>query len=223
MRIIVTAGPTRERIDAVRFITNASSGKMGCAVAATAARAGHEVTLLAGESVSAAGLPESCAVDRFVSAEDLRNLLEKQFGDCGALVMAAAVGDFRLEKPFTGKVPRGGGPITVRLVPTEDILAGLGGRKRPGQVIVAFAVEDGPAGEIEAKARSEMAVKNADYVVLNTPSAMGADRSRACVLDPAGIVLPWADRTKESLGEEIVRLLGRTGADHRTGRPGRRA
>ena len=275
MRIIVTAGPTREYIDSVRFITNASSGQMGCAVAEAAARARHEVTLLLGEGANSVGCADSsrrgcfrreesahgipaqaepsgqqdsvcssqtsstpyCVVP-FVSVQDLKADLEERFDQCDALVMAAAVGDFRPEKILPYKLSRRDGPMTLKLYPTEDILAGLGQRKRAGQIIVAFAVEDVTpeqvelAGEaldgtflgesiagaradiegtlhaaVESKARAEMIEKNADFVVLNTPAAMAADHSHACILSRGGIVLPWADRPKQVLAEHIVALL----------------
>ncbi len=202
MNVLVTAGPTREHIDHVRFITNASSGKMGYACAAAAAAAGHRVTLLTGPVCLA--LPTGCEVVRFVTVEELQRALEARFGACDALIMTAAVGDFRVDKPFTGKIPRAGGPIHLTLVPTEDILAHLGRRKRPGQVIVGFAVED---GRDEAKARVEMAAKNCDLMVLNTPAAMAADDSEACILSPGGVALPWQRRSKAELAGAIVRLL----------------
>jgi phosphopantothenoylcysteine decarboxylase/phosphopantothenate--cysteine ligase len=206
MRVIVTAGPTREYIDGVRFITNASSGRMGFAVAAAAVAAGHQVTLIAGNIPAAP--PAGCEVVPFVSVEDLRQALEKRFDACDALVMTAAVGDFRPEEVLPGKLSRRGGPITLRLVPTEDVLASLRPRKRKGQTIVAFAVEEGTPREIEAKALAEMAAKGGDFVVVNTPAAMAAARSRACILSSAGVVLSWAERDKEELAEEIVRLIG---------------
>ncbi|MCK4601451.1 MAG: phosphopantothenoylcysteine decarboxylase [Phycisphaerae bacterium] len=205
MRILVTAGPTREHIDTVRFITNASGGRMGCAVAAAAAKAGHDVTLLLGPT--AAAIPEGCDVVPFVSVDDLKEALEKRFDDCDALVMAAAVGDFRMEKPAPEKLRRSNGPITLRLLPTEDILAALARKKRKGRVIVAFAVKDGPEDEIVAKARAEMAAKGADYTVANTPAAMAADSSRACIISRDAVVLPWADRPKDQLAAEIVKLF----------------
>jgi phosphopantothenoylcysteine decarboxylase/phosphopantothenate--cysteine ligase len=212
MRIIVTAGPTREHIDSVRFITNASSGQMGCAVAAAAVRAGHEVTLLLGEGSSVC-LEEAelakIAIAPFVSVQDLKAALEQRFAACDALVMAAAVGDFRPEKALPFKLRRRSGPVTIKLYPTEDILADLGRHKQAGQVIVAFAVEDAAPETIEAKARGEMIEKNADFVVVNTPAAMAADHSYACILSRDATVLPWADRAKETLAEEIVSLLRR--------------
>jgi phosphopantothenoylcysteine decarboxylase/phosphopantothenate--cysteine ligase len=207
MRVIVTAGPTREHIDRVRFLTNASSGRMGYAVAMAAAEVGHHVLLLSGPVSLVA--PIGCEVVRFVSVADLAGELAARFGDCDALVMAAAVGDFRPEAPAAGKIPRGAGPVTIRLVPTEDVLAGLAGRKRPGQTVVAFAVEDPPPERAEAKARAEMTAKGADYVVVNTPAAIAAEESAACILSPAGLVLPWGRRAKRELAEEIVALLAR--------------
>lgn len=210
MRILVTAGPTREYIDAVRFITNASSGKMGCAAAVAAARAGHDVTLLCGpvcDELVASATHAKCKLVPFVSVADLKRALEERFDACDALVMAAAVGDFRPRKPFPSKLRRSDGPIVVSLFPTEDLLAGLAKRKRPGQVIVAFAVEVGTHQQVEAKARREMKQKNADYVVVNRPEAMAAEESEACILSPTSSVLSWAKRRKEDLAEEIVKLL----------------
>ena len=254
MRIIVTAGPTREYIDDVRFISNASSGRMGYAVAAAGAAAGHEVTLLAGPGVAEkrgqaafsagpaalpprksgtiqheplahpqglenrgqtpasrrAGTPESVPVFelvRFVTVDDLRAALAERFDECDALVMTAAVGDFRPERRVAGKIPRAGGPVMIRLVPTEDILAALTAGKRPGQIVVAFAVEALPPADAAAKAQAEMRRKGADFVVVNGPEAMEATRSRACVLDREGEVLAWVRRPKEDLAREIVRIV----------------
>jgi len=211
MRIIVTAGPTREYIDTVRFISNASSGRMGCAVAAAAAKAGYDVTLLLGKGATAGAeaTAAGCRVVPFETVDELKDAIEGRFADCDVLVMAAAVGDFRPAKRYPAKLPRSGGPITIQLIPTEDILGGLREKKRPDQMVIAFAVEDGPARQLEAKARSEMSNKGADYVVVNTPAAMGADESLACILSPAGAVLPWAKRSKQQLAGEILKLLVR--------------
>jgi phosphopantothenoylcysteine decarboxylase/phosphopantothenate--cysteine ligase len=216
MHILVTAGPTREYIDAVRFITNGSSGRMGYAVAAAAARRGHTVTLLTGPvglkppAARASGKyarPTRIRVVPFVSVEDLAAAMRKHFDAADAVVMAAAVGDFRPEKVLAGKLRRADGPITLRLVPTQDVLAAVAAKKRKGQIVFAFAVESGPRREIVAKARAEMARKYADFVLLNTPAAMGAEESAACILSPEGVVLPWARRPKAALASAIVRML----------------
>ena len=208
MRILITAGPTREHIDPVRFITNASSGRMGLAVAAAGVAAGHQVTLLHAAGMDVHALPPQVERATFVSVADLKALLHERFGGCDTLVMAAAVGDFQVETYSPTKIPRRGGLITVRLIPTEDLLAGVAARRHEGQRIVAFAVEDGPRDQIEAKARGEMRTKGADYVVINRPEAMAAQASEACILSPAGVALPWGHRPKEDLAAEIVMLLG---------------
>jgi len=211
MRIIVTAGPTREYLDTVRFITNASSGRMGIAVAMAAARTGHDVTLLAGpvclSLLDEPAREEKVTVVPFVTVAELGSALAERFESCDALVMAAAVGDFRPERTLPSKLHRKGGPVTVRLFPTEDVLASLKSRRRSGQIVIAFAVEDGPQREIESKARQELAQKGADFVVLNTPVAMAAADSRACILSAEGILLDWADRPKTTLAEDIVAIL----------------
>ena len=210
MRVIVTAGPTREYIDTVRFITNASSGRMGCALAQAAVEAGHQVTLLLAQSLvgsEATKLTRNTTLVPFVTVEDLKGRLKALLADSDALIMAAAVGDFRVEGPARSKLSRSAGPIDLRLLPTEDVVASAGAAKRDDQVIITFAVEDGAVDEAEAKARAEMAAKKADYVVVNTPAAIGSDDSRACILSASGVVLPWAVRTKQQLAREIVNLL----------------
>ena len=220
MHVIVTAGPTREYIDSVRFITNASSGRMGYACAELALAAGHEVTLISGPTALAA--PAGVELVQIVTVAELQAALEQRFDACDALLMAAAVGDFTVGGAATRKISRRNGPITLELVPTSDILEGLGRRRRQnippqcgglqkqrGQIIIGFAVEDENALE---KARAEMQRKNCDYYVLNGPAAMGPASSRACILGREGLVLPWASRDKRDLAGHIVGLLKTGGA-----------
>ena len=205
MRVIVTAGPTREYIDTVRFITNASSGKMGTACAAEAVAAGHEVTLITGPV--ALDPPDGVEVVPIVTAAELKEALVSRFEDADALIMAAAVGDFTVQPRQDSKIPRSSGPVRITLVPTEDVLAAAAERKRPGQIVIAFAVEEGPPEKAEAKARAEMAAKGADYVVVNSPAAMAADHSQACILSVDGIALPWTRQSKVQLARRIITLL----------------
>lgn len=207
MRVIVTAGPTREYIDTVRFISNASSGLMGYSIAAAAIGAGHDVTLLTGKV--SLPIPTGCVAVPFVSVDDLTGELGRRFDACDVLVMTAAVGDFRVEKPFDRKLSRKGGPVALTLIPTNDVLASVAARKRQGQRIIAFAVEEGTPEQMEAKARTELADKHADLVVVNTPAAMAVNESLAAVLSPTETLLPWARRPKKELAAEIVtRLIG---------------
>lgn len=205
MRVLITAGPTREYIDTVRFLSNASSGRMGIALANAALDAGHQVTLLLG-AVSP-DPPAGAEVVPFVSCSDLAEALDEHFSDADVLMMAAAVGDFRPERTYPSKLHRRNGPITLRLYPTEDILASLAAGKRAGQTIVSFSVEDGREDQVQAKAREEMLAKRADFCVVNPPAAMAAGESEACVLSEDGIALPWRRRSKSELAREIMKLL----------------
>jgi phosphopantothenoylcysteine decarboxylase/phosphopantothenate--cysteine ligase len=205
MQILVTAGPTREPIDAVRFITNASSGRMGYAVAAAAVQAEMSVTLLSGPVPLSP--PAGCKVVRFVTVADLKAALEARFASCDALVMAAAVGDFTVESPAGDKLHRTAGPLNLTLWPTPDLLAELASRKRPGQKIIAFALEASTPQAAGAAAAAKLAAKGADFIVVNTLAAMSAEKSEAAILGPAGVVLPWARRSKEELARRIVELL----------------
>jgi phosphopantothenoylcysteine decarboxylase/phosphopantothenate--cysteine ligase len=130
--------------------------------------------------------------------------LQKRFDPCDALVMAAAVGDYEVRNVRQTKLRRSDGPLTVELAPTEDILAGLGSRRRADQIIVAFAVAD---VDVEAAARRKLLAKNADYIVVNSPAAIGANVSRAAILSRDGVVLDWADRPKTELARAITALL----------------
>jgi len=178
---------------------------MGYAVAAAAARAGHEVTLLSGPVFL--DPPARCRVVPFVSVAELKAALQKHFPWCEALVMAAAVGDFRPEAISESKLHRSDGPIAIRLVPTDDVVGGLAKDKREDQVVIVFAVEDGTYEEIQARARAKLIAKGADFVVANRPAAMAVEQSEACILSTDGVILPWAWRGKDELAERIVGLL----------------
>lgn len=189
----------------MRFITNASTGRMGYAVAQAGLAAGMEVTLITGPVALAP--PAGCDVVRFTSVADLKAALEARFDACDALAMAAAVGDFTVRRLSSGKLRRSQGPVALQLMPTEDLLAGVSKHKRPGQKIVAFAVEDGSREEVEARAAAKMSAKGADFILVNTPAAISARESEAAILSPSGLVLPWALRSKEELARVVVDLI----------------
>ena len=166
LRLIVSAGPTREPIDPVRFVSNRSSGKMGFAIAAAARDRGARVTLLAGPSGLAA--PEGVRVLTFETADDLHGLLVQEFPECDGLVMAAAVSDF-IPESSPGRMHRGDGARTLRLSPGRDILASLAPLKR-AQTVVAFAAE---TEDLEARGRRKMESKGADLIVVNDVGKAG--------------------------------------------------
>lgn len=177
LRLLVTAGPTRERLDPIRFVSNRSSGRMGYALAETARDRGARVTLLSGPT----GLvrPEGMRFVSFESAADLENLLRAEFPECDVLAMAAAVADF-IPDPSAERLHREDGEKTVRLAPGRDLLAGLVPLKRK-QTVVAFAAE---TEELEARSRRKMESKGADLIVVNDVgrSDIGFDSSENEIL-----------------------------------------
>ena len=175
LRVLVTAGGTREPIDPVRFIGNRSSGRMGIALAAAAARRGADVTLIAAN----VSLPEPAGVRRIdvETAEQLAQAAAGEFPSAHVLLMAAAPADFRAAGVAAGKIKREGG-LELRLEPTEDILAGLAASRGEAQTIVGFAAEHGEGGVERARAKLER--KGADLIVLNDVSdpAIGFESER---------------------------------------------
>jgi phosphopantothenoylcysteine decarboxylase / phosphopantothenate---cysteine ligase len=166
LRVLVSAGGTREPIDPVRFIGNRSSGRMGLALAERAARRGAEVTLVAAN----VALPEPAGVRRVdvETAAELAEALATEFESADVLLMAAAPADFRPRRSADQKIHREGtAELEVDLEPTEDILAGLGGRKRKDQTVIGFAAETQAGSE---RAREKLERKGADAIVLNDVS-----------------------------------------------------
>jgi phosphopantothenoylcysteine decarboxylase / phosphopantothenate---cysteine ligase len=208
-RVVVTAGPTVEDIDPVRFLTNRSSGKMGFAIATSAARLGAEVTLIAGPVV----LPTPPGVARI----DVRSALEMQAalarvlgeGPSGAdaLVMSAAVSDYRPRVSAPQKLKRSARDVALELVPNPDLLAEIGhARTGPRPFLLGFAVETAEGAELEQAARRKLAQKRVDAIVANAAAdALGTDATRALIVSAAGAV-PLAG-SKASVSDEIVDFL----------------
>lgn len=162
-RVLVTAGGTREPLDAVRFVGNRSSGRMGVALADEARRRGADVTLLAANL--AVEPPAGVTVVPTPTAEDLARETLARAGEADLVLMAAAVGDYRPAREHDGKRPKGTEPWTVELEPTPDVLRELGNRHTNGQVLVGFAAETG--ADALARARRKLADKRVDLIVLN--------------------------------------------------------
>jgi phosphopantothenoylcysteine decarboxylase/phosphopantothenate--cysteine ligase len=163
LRVLVTAGGTREPLDAVRYIGNRSSGRMGVAVADEAARRGADVTLVLAAATAAPSTPVT-VIDA-ESAAELERVTLAEAAKADVVVMAAAVSDYRPATAAAGKRAKSGDPWHVTLEPTPDILALLGASRRPGQVLVGFAAEHGDGG-VE-RAREKLDRKRADMIVMN--------------------------------------------------------
>jgi len=169
-RVLVTAGGTREPIDPVRFVGNRSSGRMGLALAAEAARRGAEVTLIAANL--SLTVPEGARVVEVSTAAELASAAREEFAGADVLLMAAAVSDFRPADRRATKVKRAGSDgLRIALEPTEDVLAQLSAARRSGQTLVGFAAEHG--GDPLAEARRKLHDKGVDAVVLNDVSEQG--------------------------------------------------
>jgi phosphopantothenoylcysteine decarboxylase / phosphopantothenate---cysteine ligase len=202
LRVLVTAGGTREPIDPVRFIGNRSSGRMGMALAAAAARRGAEVTLIAANVAH----PEPAGVRRIdvETVTQLADAARTEFPATHVLLMAAAPADFRVAGPATEKLKRQG-DLDLHLEPTEDILAGLAAERIAGQTIVGFAAEYGSAG-IE-RAREKLERKGADLIVLNDVSdptiGFESEDNAVTLIDPASEThVPLA--SKEAIADAIL-------------------
>jgi phosphopantothenoylcysteine decarboxylase/phosphopantothenate--cysteine ligase len=169
-QVVVTAGPTREPIDAVRVVTNPSSGRMGYALAARAFARGAEVILVSGPT--SLEPPVGVSVVPVVSTDDLVGAMEKALPDADVVIMAAAPADYRPATVASGKPARKSGPITLSLTPTPDVLVATIGRRKARAVIVGFALETGP--HAEARAREKLAGKQLDLVVLNRADEAGS-------------------------------------------------
>ncbi len=172
VRVLVTAGGTREPLDAVRVIANRSSGRQGHALAEEAAARGARVRLVTAAELDA---PAGVEVVRVETAAQLASAVHAAAPESDVIVMAAAVADFRPAAPIPGKWKKRDGPPPLLLEPTEDVLAALGARRRPGQVLVGFAAEAaaGPAALVAA-ARAKLEEKGADLVVANDVREPGA-------------------------------------------------
>ena len=202
IRILVNAGPTREYIDTIRYISNASSGRMGYAIAARAVEQGHTVTLVSGP-VSLAP-PRGVHHIAVVSAEEMADACTRAFDDCDAAVLTAAVCDYRPAVRHEQKLKKKTIPLTLALEPTPDIAARLGAVKGT-RVVVAFALEDHDAQE---HAQRKLREKHADAIILNTPDNIGGDHAGISILTADGQWSPIIHGTKSEIAIEIRRLLG---------------
>ncbi len=201
--VLVTAGPTFEPIDPVRFIGNHSTGRMGTAIAREAARRGADVRLVLGPGT--VGPPPGVTVSHVVTAEEMRTTVLEAVDEADAIVMAAAVADFRPKQVAGSKLKKADGTPDLVLEPTPDILRELAERRRAGQVLVGFAAE---TGDVESAGRGKLASKGVDIVVANEVGRDGtgfaSDTNHAAILDAAGDDVALRDWTKDGLAGAIV-------------------
>jgi phosphopantothenoylcysteine decarboxylase/phosphopantothenate--cysteine ligase len=212
-RVVVTAGPTREELDPVRVVTNRSSGRMGYALARAAWERGADVTLVTGPTTLAA--PTGADVVHVESTAELQSAVEIALPSADVLLMAAAPADYRPVRSATAKTPRGEGAIQVAFEPTSDILLATRDARKPGAIVVGFALE---TGEAVSKARAKLRRKHLDLVVANDAAEPGAgpevETNRVTLVAPDGesaLPLLSKDEVAEAILDRVADLLARRG------------
>jgi phosphopantothenoylcysteine decarboxylase/phosphopantothenate--cysteine ligase len=205
--ILVTAGPTYEAIDPVRFIGNHSSGKMGYAIAESLALHGAKVELISGPVLLSATHP-AIAISRVNSAKEMHDACVKIFPSCNAAVMSAAVADYRPKHTAGKKIKRTAQDLTIELVPNPDIAAQLGKRKTKKQVLVGFALE---TENFEQNAKEKLKKKNLDFIVLNPANEVGSgfntDTNRVTIIDKNNKTEHFELKSKKEVANDIVSKL----------------
>lgn len=198
MRILITAGGTREYLDPVRYITNASSGKMGYALARAALRASHKVTLIS--APTSFRPPAEAKIVNVQSSQEMFSAVKEHFNNCDCLIMAAAVTDYAPARVGKSKIKKTGRPITIKLKPTPDILKWAGKHKK-GRFVVGFALED---TNLRKNAERKLAEKSLDMIIANRPAAIGKDKTSVQIKTPATKWVKLPSATKTTIAKSII-------------------
>ena len=212
MHFLITAGGTREYIDPVRFISNASSGKMGYALTRAAIKADHKVTLISASDLQPPVGVEFVGVD---SAAQMFAAVKKFFDKCDCLIMAAAVADYTPARVRKAKIKKKGQSLTLELKPTPDILKWAGrhkklkskkaeGKRGKGQIVVGFALED---KNVMAEAERKLREKNLDMIIANTPDSIGSVETTVQIKLPDSAWLKIENAPKTTIAREIIRTI----------------
>ena len=209
MRIVISAGPTREAIDPVRFITNRSTGKMGYAIAEAARDRGLEVTLVSGPVNLKA--PDGVDFVAIESADDMAAAMKKAAETADIIIMAAAVADYRPKQYSTSKVKKSDGDMVIELERTEDVLLSLGKIKKSNQILVGFAAE---TDDLLKNAQGKLERKNLDYIAANIVGVPGrgfaSDNNAITLIARDGSQTEFALQSKKDLaGSLLDHILGK--------------
>jgi phosphopantothenoylcysteine decarboxylase/phosphopantothenate--cysteine ligase len=202
--ILITSGPTRQYLDPVRYLTNASSGRMGQALAAAALAAGHQVTVVSGPVE--VEYPAQARVIWVVTTDDMLAAARQAFADCDGLIGVAAPCDYRPVRVQDQKIAKTGQPLVLHLVETADIVATLGAEKRADQWVVGFALE---TQDHHFRAIRKLEQKSCDLIVLNDPAAMNAPDTRVEMLNRAGQLVLSAAGSKRDVAVAIIAAIER--------------
>jgi phosphopantothenoylcysteine decarboxylase/phosphopantothenate--cysteine ligase len=204
--ILITAGPTHEPIDPVRFIGNRASGKMGIALAIECKKRGANVTLVCGPT--AESIPENILVEFVQTANEMYDKCHAHFSNCDMAIMAAAVADYTIAEPSLIKIKKASSSLSIELEKTKDILKSLGEIKKDNQILVGFALETN--NEIE-NAISKLKSKNADFIVLNSLNDAGAgfghQTNKITIFDKLGNQYNFDQKLKSQVAEDILNAI----------------
>jgi len=207
VRFVVTAGPTREAIDPVRFISNRSSGKMGYAIAEAAVAAGHEVKLISGPASVAP--PAGTKIISITTSDELHDEVHRTVRNCDVLVMCAAVSDYKPAKFQAQKMKKRKAPFALQLIPTRDILASLS-RENRAYLVVGFAAE---THDLESNARKKLLAKNCDMIVANdisrNDSGMESDDNAVTIFFRSGESKRISRAPKKIIARELVKIISK--------------
>jgi phosphopantothenoylcysteine decarboxylase/phosphopantothenate--cysteine ligase len=202
-KILITSGPTRQYIDPVRYISNASSGMMGRCLASAAIDAGHDVTIVSGPVN--VDYPKSAKLINVISTEDMLKAAEETFRACDGMIGAAAPCDYRPVNVADHKIKKSGDSLNIELIETPDIVATLGKSKRDDQWTVGFALETEDA---RFRAITKLQKKCCDLVVLNGASAIESADNSVEIIAPSGDVIDSIEGSKKNVAEAILNIIG---------------
>ncbi len=200
-KILITSGPTRQFLDPVRYFTNASSGRMGAALAEAALELGHEVVVVSGPVEIE--YPHEAKVFQIVSTEEMLVCAREAFGDCDGLIGAAAPCDYRPMRVESSKIAKTGGPLLLQLVETDDVVATLGAEKG-SRWVVGFALE---TEDHRLRALAKLERKCCDLMVSNGVEAMHSPDNQVEILNPAGTILKQVQGSKTVVAQEILAVI----------------
>lgn len=198
MRILITAGPTREYLDDVRYLSNASSGRMGYALAEQAMQAGHDVVLVSGPVELRP--PVDCEFHAVETTAQMRAACVAHFHQCDGVIAAAAVCDYRPKERVVGKIAKTGAAVSIDMIETDDVLAELG-RTKADRWVIGFALE---AHNPRENALQKLRAKNCDWIVLNAPSAIGSEFNSVELIDHSGTPIETWSGPKSEVARSLI-------------------
>ena len=201
MRVLITAGPTREYLDDVRYLSNGSSGRMGYAIAQAALQHGWQVVLVSGPVELSA--PPGCEFHQVITTAQMKDACERLFPTCDGVIATAAVCDYKPVQRVAGKMKKIGGPITVEMIETDDVLAELG-KTKGHRWVLGFALE---AQNPRENALQKLRRKNCNWIVLNSPEAIGSEENSVELISSSGETVATWSGPKSRIATSLVEWL----------------